>query len=270
MTDGSQEASGDHPVPAVRAGPDPSGNGHGSPVASDIDAVPEAGAGIERWRAWATDTLPELARSAREAGARSVLNGRWLADTTMAAAERVKPRDHALLTAHHNGRPDDEIARALVRNASIVTASVGAATGALVTFQQAAPPAWAVIPFELAAETAIVVGIELKLVAELHQLADRPIEGDGPAERAMLLVGSWAEKRGVGASALLGGGDLLSRQARDALSRALRKRLAGRMGRNMASLIPLMAGAAAGAEINRRATRNIGNDLAADLGFPVE
>jgi hypothetical protein len=223
-----------------------------------------------RWRSWALDTVPELARSARAAGARSVLNGGWLVDTTMAAAERIRPRDHATLTRHHRGRADAEIARGLVRNASLGTGAIGAAVGALVTFQEIVPPTWAVIPFELAAETAVVVAVELKLVGELHHLADRPIVGGGAGERSMLLVGSWAEKRGVSATVLLGGGDLLSRQTRNALARTLRNRLAGRMGRNLSSLIPLMAGAAAGAEINRRATRSLGGDLAEDLGFALD
>jgi hypothetical protein len=260
MSEGT-EPNDERPVPVVRAVPVPDWEGHVQPMPTDR--------GADRWRTWATETLPELTRSARKAGARSILNGRWLVDTTLAAAERIKPRDHAQLTAHHGGRPDADIARALVRNAGLATATIGAATGAIVTFQQAVPPTWASIPFELAAETAIVVGVELKLVAELHQLADRPIDAGGPGERTMLLVGSWSEKRGVSASVLLGGGDLLSRQTRAALTRSLRNRLAGRMGRNMATLIPLMAGAAAGAEINRRATRGIGRDLSADLGFPV-
>ncbi|MEL7207641.1 MAG: hypothetical protein AAGK32_05340, partial [Actinomycetota bacterium] len=217
--------------------------------ADRIEPMPTEGTGEQGWRRWATETVPELARSARQAGPRSILNGRWLVDTTMAAAARIRPRDHETLTRHHRGRPDEEIARVLIRNAALATGSIGAATGALVTFQQAAPPTWSIIPFELAAETAMVVGVELKLVAELHQLADRPIAGGGPGERTMLLVGSWAEKRGVSATVLLGGGDLLSRQARNALARTLRTRLAGRMGRNMATLAPLMAGAAAGAEI---------------------
>jgi hypothetical protein len=231
--------------------------------------MPTAEPGGERWRQWTLDTIPELARSARSAGARSVLNGRWLVDTTLAAAERIRPRDHATLRGHHRGRADAMIARTLVRNATMTTATVGAATGALVTLQEITPPSWAMIPFELAAETAVVVAVELKLVAELHQVADRPIAAAGPGERSMLLVGSWAEKRGVSATVLLGGGDLLSRQARTTLARSLRNRLAGRMGRNLTTLVPLMAGAAAGAEINRRATRSLGRDLADDLGFAL-
>jgi hypothetical protein len=235
-----------------------------------VEPMPSSGSSRERWREWTFETLPELARSARAAGARSVLNGKWLTDTTMAAAARIKPRDHEMLREHHQGRSDTDIVRVLTRNATLATAAVGGATGALVTFQEVTPPAWAMIPFELAAETAIVVAIELKLVAELHQVADRPIAGAGPGERSMLLVGSWAEKRGVSATVLLGGGDLLSRQARNALARSLRNRLAGRLGRNMTTLVPLMAGAAAGAEINRRATRGLGRDLAADLGFTID
>jgi hypothetical protein len=237
--------------------------------AADAPTAPTDDELSGRWRAWALETVPTLARSARAAGARSILNGRWLVDTTMAAAERVRPRDRATLTMHHRGRTDEAIARTLVRNAGLGTAAVGATTGALVTFQEVAPPTWGVIPFELAAETAIVVAVELKLVGELHHLAGRAIVGGGAGERSMLLVGSWAEKRGVSSTVLLGGGDLLSRQTRNALVRTLRNRLAGRMGRNLSSLIPLMAGAAAGAEINRRATRNLGGDLAEDLGFTL-
>ena len=251
------------PSAAPAIPPPPTGDGVGGARPPTDDEL------TNRWRAWAFDTIPEMARSARAAGARSVLNGRWLVDTTMAAGERVRLRDHATLTMHHKGRSDSAVARTLARNASLGTAAIGAATGALVTFQEAAPPTWATIPFELAAETAIVVAVELKLVGELHNLADREILGGGTGERSMLLVGSWAEKRGVSATVLLGGGDLLSRQTRNALARTLRNRLAGRMGRNLSSLIPLMAGAAAGAEINRRATRSLGRDLAEDLGLPI-
>lgn len=257
MTDTEGEA--DRRLPAV---PEPD-------WVDRVEPMPTAEPGGARWREWTLDTIPELARSARAAGARSVLNGRWLTDSTMAAAARIRPRDHATLRDHHRGRSDTAIARTLVRNATLASAAVGAATGALVTFQEITPPTWAMIPFELAAETAIVVAVELKLVAELHQVADRPIAAPGAGERSMLLVGSWAEKRGVSATVLLGGGDLLSRQARNALTRSLRNRLAGRMGRNLTTLVPLMAGAAAGAEINRRATRSLGRDLAADLGFAL-
>jgi hypothetical protein len=264
MSDG-EDTGAEQPLSAPRlpAVPEPD-------WADRVEPMPTSAGDGERWRTWATETLPELVRSARAAGPRAILNGGWLVDTTMAAAERIRPRDHTQLTEHHGGRSDPEIARALVRNASLATATIGAVTGALVSFQEVNPATWVTIPFELAAETALVVGVELKLVGELHQLAGRPISGAGSGERTMLLVGSWAEKRGVGASVLLGGGDLMSRQVRAGLTRSLRNRLAGRMGRNMTSLIPLMAGAAAGAEINRRATRSIGRDLAEDLGFPVD
>ena len=69
---------------------------------------------------------------------------------------------------HYGGLSGDELADALVRQASRATAGVGAAGGALAAVQHAAPPSLVVAPVQLAAETVAVVVTELKLVAELH------------------------------------------------------------------------------------------------------
>jgi hypothetical protein len=59
--------------------------------------------------------------------------------------------------------------------------------------------------------------------------------------------------------------DSLGRTARNELIRLIRRRLTRRMGRNLASLAPLFIGAAAGAYVNRSATRQLGEAVARDL-----
>jgi hypothetical protein len=49
------------------------------------------------------------------------------------------------------------------------------------------------------------------------------------------------------------------------LARRLRLRLAGRVGRSTFSLAPLFTGAAAGAVLNSRETRRLGQQIRADL-----
>jgi hypothetical protein len=125
--------------------------------------------------------------------------------------------------------------------------------------------AWAVLPFlpaagvEIATETLSVVGIEIKLVAELHEVYGQAVPGN-VVERMTAYVGAWAQRRGV---ALAPGGLVLA--AGSPLARQLRRRLAGRAGRSVFSLGPLLTGAAAGGMLNRRETRKLGRMLSADL-----
>jgi hypothetical protein len=79
-------------------------------------------------------------------------------------------------------------------------------------------------------------------------------------ERMTAYVGAWANRRGV---AMAPGGLILA--AGSPLARRLRRRLAARAGRSAFSLGPLLTGAAAGALLNRRETRRIGQDVRADL-----
>lgn len=216
-----------------------------------------------------------LARSARAAGAKAVASGRWLSDTVVDLAPRIPVRDLAALVAHHGGCTGDALAAELIRSASRASAGVGAVSGAVVSAEQFAPPTWITIPFELAIETALVAAIELKLVAELHEVYGRPVRGT-PAERTTVLVKAWAERRGITPTTLTRKGgltDALGRTARHELTRLVRRRLMVRFGRNLSSLAPLFVGAVAGAEVNRRATRSIGEavakDLAASTGAPT-
>jgi len=212
--------------------------------------------------------VARLVRSSmRAAGARSVATGKWLAETVLAAAPHVPVRDLATLRAHHAGLDGAELAGALIRTASRTTAGLGALTGALAGAEELAPPAWVAIPAELVVETLAVVAIEMKLVAELHEVYGRPVPGT-LTERGMAVARPWAEGRGVRPMALArpgGVAQVIGVSSRREISRLLQRRLAKRALRNMSALAPFMAGALAGAHVNRRATRALGEAVVKDL-----
>jgi hypothetical protein len=180
--------------------------------------------------------------------------GRWLSTQVLTMAPRLPVRDLATLRAQYPDRTPDQIADALIEGASRASATVGVAVGA-----------WAVLPFvpaagvEIATETLSVVGIEIKLVAELHEVYGMRAPG-GVIERMTAYVGAWAQRRGVG---LAPGGLVLA--AGSPLARQLQRRLAARAGRSAFSLAPLLTGAVAGGLINRRETRKLGRLLRDDL-----
>jgi uncharacterized protein (DUF697 family) len=208
-----------------------------------------------------------VASSARKAGRRAVLSGQWATEQIVDLAPRIPVRDLETLKAHHGGLSGAALAGELIRNASRVAGTVGMASGALVSAEEFSPPAWVAIPLELVVETLAVVAVELKLVAELHEVYGRPVQGT-PSERASALVRAWAERRGVTPAVLTKPGGLsevLGRGTRNELIRVARRRMLQRMGRNLSSLAPLMIGAVAGAEVNRRATRALGEAVVRDL-----
>jgi hypothetical protein len=193
-------------------------------------------------------------RGAGSAG-RGVTSGlNWLTGQVVAMGPRLRIRDHATLRAQFPGRSDDEIADLLVDRAARATAAVGGATGAW-----AALPVLPAFPAEVAAETLAVVGIEIKLVAELHEIHGMPAVGSG-TERARSYIGAWASRRGV---YRVEGGLLLV--AGSPLARQLTRRLASRVRRSAFSLSPLFTGALAGALLNRRETRKLGREICDDL-----
>ena len=185
-------------------------------------------------------------------GVGSALN--WLTAQVVAMGPRLRIRDQATLRAQFPGRSDDQIADLLVERAARAAAAVGGATGAW-----AALPTLPAFPAEVAAETLAVVGIEVKLVAELHEVFGMPASGSG-TDRARAYIGSWATRRGV---YRVPGGLLLV--AGSPLARQLRRRLAARVRRSAFSLSPLFTGAVAGAVLNRREVRRLGNQIRDDL-----
>ena len=178
----------------------------------------------------------------------------WLAAQVMAMAPRLRVRDQAALQRQFPGQSAEEIADALIEGASRASAAAGGAVGVW-----AALPTLPAFPVEVAAETLMLVGIEIKLIAELHEVYGTPAPGSFP-ERMSAYVGAWAHRRGV---FMIPGGVVLATGS--PLARQLRRRLAGRAGRSAFSLGPLLTGAAAGAYLNSRETRRLGQVVRRDL-----
>jgi hypothetical protein len=207
-------------------------------------------------------SLAEMARSGARVTGRGVQVARrrvgmgtgWLAAQVTVMAPRLRVRDRAALQAQFPGLPTEDIADALVEGASRAAAAVGAAVGAWAVLP--VPPAF---PAEIAAETLALVGIEIKLVAELHEIYGLPATGSG-VDRMTAYVAAWAHRRGV---FLVPGG--LALAAGSPLARRLRLRLAARAGRSAFSLGPLLTGAVAGAMLNRRETHRLGHEIRSDL-----
>jgi hypothetical protein len=203
-------------------------------------------------------TARKGAGSARR-GASSVGRGvtagmNWLTAQVVAMGPRLRIRDQATLRAQFPGQSDDEIAQRLIERAARASATIGGTTGAW-----AALPALPAFPAEIAAETLAVVGIEIKLVAELHEVYGVGAVGSG-TERARAYIGSWASRRGIYE---VDGGLLLI--AGSPLARQLTRRLAARVRRSAFALAPLFTGALAGAVLNRRETRRLGLEIRDDL-----
>ena len=178
----------------------------------------------------------------------------WLADQVVAMAPRLRVRDQAALRAQFPGKSAEEIADLLIDGAARAAAATGGAAGVA-----SALPVLPAFPAEIAAETLVLVGIELKLVAELHEAYGCPAPGKFP-ERMSAYLAAWAHRRGV---FMIEGGLIFA--AGSPLARLLRRRLAIRAGRSAFSLGPMLTGAAAGALFNRRETRRLGRDIQRDL-----
>jgi hypothetical protein len=182
------------------------------------------------------------------------VSGQWLAGQAVEMAPKVPIRDLATLRAQHPDTGTEELADILIKNAGRASAGVGAAVG-----MAAATPFIPTMPVELAVETLALVGIELKLVAELHEVYGMPAPGSGP-ERMLAYLGAWANRRGI---RITSGGVALAMGS--PLRRKLEKRLVAKAGQSTLSLAPLFAGAAAGAMVDHRETRRLGQQVRDDL-----
>lgn len=198
--------------------------------------------------------IPRLARRSGRATWFGVQFGsRWLTAEVLAMAPRLPVRDQLTLRAQFPGLTPEELADALIHNSARAAGAVGAAAG--VAMMLPLPTA----PVEVAIETLALVGIEIKLVAELHEVYGQRAPGSS-TERMRSYVAAWAHRRGVG---LAPGG--LALAVGSPLRRRLQRRLLARAGRSATSLGPLLTGAVVGAALNRRETRHLGADVRDDL-----
>ncbi|MEU5220917.1 hypothetical protein AB0G79_32605 [Streptomyces sp. NPDC020807] len=179
----------------------------------------------------------------------------YLADRLIDLAPRIPVRDLATLRKQFPGLGPEEIADKLVAGAANASSTVGAGVGAAAMLP--VPPA---MPAELAAEITGVAAVELKLVAELHEVYGLRPPGR-ITQRSTAYLTSWSEERGIDptkpttVNAALGG----------QLKRELRQQIMKRMVRNMPNLMPFMIGAAVGAVMNRRDTKKLAAHIRKDL-----
>ncbi len=201
-----------------------------------------------------TAAISRLARRSSRVGWHSMQSGgRWMTSQVLAMAPRLPVRDQQTLRAQFPGLNSEELGDALILGAARAASAVGAATGMAMVLPLPAAPV------EVAVETLALVGIEIKLVAELHEVYGMRAPGSAP-ERMLAYVAAWAHRRGVGlgpAGVVLVVGSPLRKR--------LQRRLLARAGRSAISLAPLFSGAVAGALLNRHETRRLGTDVREDL-----
>ncbi|WP_371526762.1 EcsC family protein [Streptomyces sp. NBC_01283] len=179
----------------------------------------------------------------------------YLADRIIENAPRVPIRDLNTLRRQFPGLDAERLADKLISGAANATSTVGAGVGAAAMMP--VPPA---MPAEMAAEITGVAAIELKLIAELHEVYGRRPPGN-LKERSSAYLTAWTEERGIDVvkpasiNAALGG----------QMKRELRQQIMKRMVRNLPNLMPFMVGAAVGAVMNRRDTRKLAERVRADL-----
>ncbi|BAG18496.1 hypothetical protein ACIQUZ_08620 [Streptomyces griseus] len=199
--------------------------------------------------------LHAVKRGARKGRESAKALAAQLADRIIDTAPRVPVRDLATLRKQFPGLGPEELADKLVTGACRATATVGAGIGAAAMMP--VPPAMIA---ELAAEVTGVAAIEMKLVAELHEVYGRRPPGN-LGQRSTAYLTSWTEERGIDITrpttlnAALGG----------QMKRELRQQIMKRMARNLPNLIPFMIGAAVGATMNRRDTRKLADRVRSDL-----
>ncbi|MFJ9928584.1 hypothetical protein ACIRU5_21465 [Streptomyces misionensis] len=192
---------------------------------------------------------------ARRSGSRARAGLAHLADRVIDIAPRVPVRDLATLRGQFPGLGPEELADKLVAGAAAGTSTIGAGIGAMAMLP--VPPA---LPTELATEITGVAAVELKLIAELHEVYGVRPPG-GLKTRSTAYLTSWSGERGVDVTkpstydAALGG----------RMKRELRQQIMKRMVRDMPTLMPFMVGAAVGAVLNRRDTRRLAARIRADL-----
>ncbi|MYT74125.1 MULTISPECIES: hypothetical protein [unclassified Streptomyces] len=179
----------------------------------------------------------------------------YLADQIIKNAPRVPVRDLATLRKQFPGLEPERLADKLITGAANATSTVGAGVGAAAMLP--VPPA---MPTELAAEITGVAAIELKLIAELHEVYGLRPPG-GLKDRSAAYLHSWSDERGIDVKKPMTVNAALGGQ----MKRELRQQIMKRMVRNLPSLTPFMVGAAVGAVMNRRDTKKLAERIRKDL-----
>ncbi|MFC3574883.1 hypothetical protein ACFOZ0_16670 [Streptomyces yaanensis] len=225
-----------------------------APTAPEGPAGP-ADAPVPAARSRAAAVRDGIREGVRKGGSRAKAGLAYLTDRIIETAPRIPVRDLATLRRQFPGLGPEELADRLVTGAASATATVGAGIGAAAMLP--VPPA---MPTELATEITGVATIELKLIAELHEVYGVRPPGN-LAQRSTAYLKSWSGERGIDVTrpstidAALGG----------QMKRELRQQIMKRIVRDLPNLMPFMVGAAVGAVMNRRDTRRLATRVRNDL-----
>ncbi|WP_063752450.1 hypothetical protein [Streptomyces sp. NRRL S-350] len=198
--------------------------------------------------------------AARGAARGAVYGGKALTEQLLRAAPRIPVRDLATLRAQHpEAAFPEQLADLLATGAVRVSGTLGAGVGAAAMMP--VPPA---MPVEIAAETLAVAAVEIKLIAELHEVYGAPAQGS-VTQRAGAYLGAWANRRGIDASLLVRPAGFAALALGSEVRQQVRRRLTRSSLRHLPSLTPLLVGAGIGATMNRRDTRRLADEVRADL-----
>jgi hypothetical protein len=199
--------------------------------------------------------LGAVRHGVRKGGAGAKAGLGFLADRIIDIAPRLPVRDLETLRRQFPGLGPEDLADKLVAGAAAGSATVGAGVGAAAMLP--VPPA---LPAELATEVTAVAAIEIKLIAELHEVYGQRPPG-GIKDRGMAYVIAWTEERGVDVSKPRTINGALGSQ----MKRELRQQIMKRTVRSLPNLVPFMIGAAVGAMMNRRDTKHVAEHVRKDL-----
>ncbi|KUN50575.1 hypothetical protein AQJ43_32600 [Streptomyces avermitilis] len=191
----------------------------------------------------------------RKGGSRARAGLAYVVDRIIENAPRIPVRDLATLRRQFPGLGPEELADKLVTGAANATSTVGAGIGAAAMLP--VPPA---MPTELAAEITGVAAIELKLIAELHEVYGLRPPGT-LTQRSTAYLHSWSGERGIDVTKPSTINVALGGQMR----RELRQQVMKRTVRDLPNLMPFMVGAAVGAVMNRRDTKRLAGRIRKDL-----
>ena len=195
-------------------------------------------------------------------GVQAAISWERLRETVSTLAPRLPVRDRATLERHLDLRDRDRLTEALVRNAANATAVAGSVGGFFVLTGRRTPAGLMLaIPLRVAAETLVVAAIEVKLIAELHEVHGQSL-GDTPTAAATAALKLWSSYRGLEIGDTAGLVATIAEIARRPMARratvAVTGRALGRRGMRLGAGV-------LGAVENRRATLALGVEVCAAL-----
>ncbi|MEH0417966.1 hypothetical protein [Streptomyces sp. B21-083] len=202
-----------------------------------------------------TAAIQKAREGVRKGRSRARAGLAYLTDRIIENAPRIPVRDLATLRRQFPGLGPEQLADKLVAGAASATATVGAGIGAAAMLP--VPPA---MPTELAAEITGVAAIELKMIAELHEVYGARPPGS-LKQRSTAYLNSWSGERGIDVTKPSTINSALGGQ----MKRELRQQIMKRTVRDLPNLMPFMVGAAVGAVMNRRDTRRLADRIRKDL-----